>query len=397
MNRRSFVQTVGVGAVGAAAALRSDLLAQGQAPTVPAVRRVATAPAAIRIGGNENPYGPGQSALEAIARVASGANRYPGPLIGELASTIAAKFSVPEEMVLLSGGSGDLLNALVKAYTGKQKALVTGLPSYEQPARGAQRLGAPLIELPLTADLRLDLKAMAGKATGAGMVYICNPNNPTATTVPLSGITALVEAVVTASPSTKIVVDEAYIDYADSPGVDTAVPLARKYAQVVVLRTMSKAHGMAGMRVGYAIAQARTIADIREFHSGSGLSSMSLAAGAASLKDVANIDTQKSMNRDVRKFTTDAFATAGYTVAASDANFVFVNIRRDSRGFQEACRLKGVQVGRAFPPMTTWARISVGTPEEMTKAVAVFMEVLAAPPARTASLEHLDLLPNEIT
>src|SRR6185436_14415564 len=111
MNRRTFVQTV-AGAVGAAAALRSDLLAQTQPPAAPAIRRAAAASPAIRIGGNENPYGPGQSALDAIARVASGANRYPGPLIGELASAVAAKFNVPEEMVLLSGGSGDLLNAL---------------------------------------------------------------------------------------------------------------------------------------------------------------------------------------------------------------------------------------------------------------------------------------------
>lgn len=397
MNRRTFVQTVGAGAVGAATGLHSDLLAQTQAPAAPTVRRAASVAPAVRIGGNENPYGPGQAAIDAIARVASGANRYPGALIGELASTVAAKFNVPDEMVLLSGGSGDLLNALVKAYTGKQKALVTGLPSYEQPTRGAQRLGAPVLELPLTPDFRLDLKAMTAKATGTGMVYICNPNNPTSTTVPLSGITTLVEAVVAASPSTKIVVDEAYIDYADSPGVETAVPLAKKYPQVIVLRTMSKAHGMAGMRVGYAIAQPKALAEIREFHSGSGLSSMSLAAGTASLKDTANIEKQRSMNRDVRKFTTDAFAKAGYTVALSDANFVFVNIKRDSRGFQEACRLKGVQVGRAFPPMTTWARISIGTPEEMDKAVAVFMDVLASAPTQTASLDHLDLLPNELT
>src|SRR5512139_3634930 len=175
MNRRSFVQTVGAGTIGAVTALRSDLFAQAPAPATAAARR-ATAAAAIRIGGNENPYGPGQSALDAIARVASGANRYPGPLIGELAAAVAAKFSVPEEMVLLSGGSGDLINAIVKAYTGRQKSLVTGLPSYEQPTRGAQRLGAPLVEVPLTPELRLDTKAMATKATGAGLVYICNPN-----------------------------------------------------------------------------------------------------------------------------------------------------------------------------------------------------------------------------
>jgi histidinol-phosphate aminotransferase len=394
MNRRSFVQTVGVGAVGAFTALKSDLGAQGRAAATPR----AAAQAAIRIGSNENPYGPAPSALDAIAKVAGGANRYPGVLTGELTSTVAAKHAVPQDMVLLSGGSGDILAATVKAYTSKTKSMVTGLPSYESPTRTAQRVGAPVVEVALTPELRLDLKAMTTKATGAGLVYICNPNNPTSTVVPAADVATLIEAVVKASPTTKILVDEAYFEYADMPGFDTAIPMAKKYPQVIVARTMSKIHGMAGMRVGYAIAQPKTLTEIREFHSASGMSSMSLAAAAASLKDVDNMEKNKVMNRQVRKFTTDAFVNAGYTVADSDANFIFVNIKRDSRGFQEACRVKGVQVGRAFPPMTTWARISIGTQEEMDTAVPVFLSVLGSAPAQqTASLEHLDLLPNELT
>lgn len=395
MNRRAFVQTVTVGAVGALTTLKTDLRAQ----TVAAPARRAAVPAlpAIRIGSNENPYGPAPSALEAIAKAAPGANRYPGALIGELQSTIAAKHGVAEDMILLSGGSGDILSAVVKAYTSKTKGMVTGLPSYESPTRSAQREGAPVIEVPVTSELRLDLKAMAAKATGAGLVYICNPNNPTSTVVPAADVAALIEAVVKASPSTYILVDEAYFEYADMPGFDTATPLTRKFSQVIVARTMSKIHGMAGMRVGYAIAQPKTLAEIREYHSGSGLSSMSLAAATASLKDTENMEKNRTLNRAVRKFTTDAFTKAGFTVAASDANFIFVNIKRDSRGFQEACRQKGVQVGRAFPPMTTWARISIGTQEEMEKAVPVFMAALAAPPNQTASFEHLDSLPSELT
>ena len=130
MNRRSFVQTVGVGAVGALTVLRSDLGAQAPA-AVPARRAGGAVPAAIRIGSNENPYGPSPMALDAISKVAGGANRYPGALISELSATIAAKHEVPEEMILLSGGSGDILAAVVKAYTSKTKSMVTGLPSYE--------------------------------------------------------------------------------------------------------------------------------------------------------------------------------------------------------------------------------------------------------------------------
>ena len=398
MNRRSFVQTLGAGAVGTLALDLPATAAAAQAAAQAPARRPGALPSAIRMGSNENPYGPAASAINAIAMASPGANRYPGQLTSDLVKAISTKFGVAEDMILLSGGSGDILSAVVKAYTSRTKAMVTGLPSYESPTRSAQRMGSPLIEVPLTADLRLDLKTMTAKATGAGLVYICNPNNPSSTVVPAADVATLIEKVVAASPSTYILVDEAYFEYADMPGFDTATPLAKKYPQVIIARTMSKIHGMAGMRVGYAIAQPKTLVQIREFHSGSGMSSMSLAAATASLQDVANMEKNRTMNREVRKFTTDAFAKGGYTVAASDANFIFVNIKRDSRSFQEACRVKGVQVGRAFPPMTTWARISIGTQEEMDKAVPVFMEVLGTAPTQTASsFAHLDLLPNELT
>lgn len=396
LNRRHFVQTVGVGAVGAWSALTGDMNAQTQVAASTSARR-APSIAGIRIGGNENPYGPSPKALEAIATVSPGANRYPGPLIGNLASAVAEKFGVPEEMVMLSGGSGDLINAIVKAYAGSGKSMLTGLPSYEQPSRTAKGLGAHVIEVALTSDLKFDLKAMKPKVAASTLVYICNPNNPTSTAMTAAEIGAFIDAAVAASPTTHILVDEAYIDYADLAGVDSVAPLTKKYSQLIVIRTMSKAHGMAGMRVGYAIAQPKTLTEIREFHSGSGLSSMSLAAAAASLKDVANIERQQALNRTVRAFTVDAFSNAGYAVAESNANFIFVNIKRDSRGFQEACRVKDVAVGRAFPPMTTWARISIGTQEEMTKAIAVFMDVLSdAPPPSAMNLDHLDALPSEL-
>jgi len=398
LNRRTFVQTMGAGAVGVLGGLSSDLSAQTPTSAQAPARLAGTAAtSAVRIGGNENPYGPSPKAIEAIATVSPGANRYPGVLIGGLITAVAAKFSVPEDMILLSGGSGDLINAIVSAYSGKGKVMLTGLPSYEQPTRTTQRIGGRVVEVGLTGDLKLDLPAMAAKVVGTDLVYICNPNNPTSTALPAAEVAAFIESTVAASPSTHILVDEAYIDYADLKGVDTVAPLARKHPQVIVIRTMSKAHGMAGMRVGYAIAQPKTLAEIREYHSGSGLSSMSLAAATASLKDVANIAKQQELNRKVRSYTTDAFTAAGYVVAASDANFIFVNIKRDSRVFQEACRVKGVQVGRAFPPMTTWARISIGTQEEMTRSVPVFMSVLGAPPTQTAmNLDHLDALPSEL-
>jgi len=352
----------------------------------------------IRIGSNENPYGPATSVLEAVNSSAKDGNRYPGPVQQKLIEAITGQFSVAADHVMLSGGSGDILNAVVKAFTSKTKALVSGLPSYEQPVRTAQALGNLVKEVPLDADLRLDLAAMGAKSVGAGLVYVCNPNNPTSTSVPLKDIGGLIEKVVKASPTTTILVDEAYFEYSDLPGFDTAAPYVMKYPQVIVARTFSKIHAMAGMRAGYAIAQPKTIALIRAYHSNSGMSVMTMAAATAALLDTANLERNRTANRDVRRLTVDAFRSAGFRVAQSDANFVFVEIKRDSRGFQDACRQQGVAVGRAFPPMTTWARISIGTHAEMETALPVFMKVLSAPPGtQTASYEHLDSLPSELT
>jgi histidinol-phosphate aminotransferase len=407
LNRRSFVQSLGASAVGLlaleegagtlAAAQLSGAAQNGQA-TATAPQARAAMSGLIRIGSNENPYGPALSVLEAVTSSAKEGNRYPGPVQQKLIDAIAGQFRIAADHVMLSGGSGDILNAVVRAFTSKTKALVSGLPSYEQPVRTAQALGNLVKEVPLDADLRLDLAAMGAKSLGAGLVYVCNPNNPTSTSVPLKDIGGLIEKVVKASPTTTILVDEAYFEYSDLPGFDTAAPYVMKYPQVIVARTFSKIHAMAGMRAGYALAQPKTIALIRAYHSSSGMSVMTMAAATASLLDAANLEKNRTANRDVRRLTADAFRSAGFRVAQSDANFVFVEIKRDSRGFQDACRQQGVAVGRAFPPMTTWARISIGTQAEMETALPVFMKVLSAPPGtQTASYDDLDSLPSELT
>jgi histidinol-phosphate aminotransferase len=353
----------------------------------------------IRIGSNENPYGPGPAALSAVSTTATGANRYPGPAVQALVDVVAEKHGVPADHVLLSGGSGDILRAVVRASTSATKSIVAGSPSYESPVRTAQQIGAPVKAVPLTGDQRLDLDAMVAQSAGAGLFYICNPNNPTATAVTGAAVTSAIDRVLAASPETMILVDEAYFEYADLPGFETATSLVRKHPHVVIARTFSKIHGMAGMRVGYAIAQPKTLEALRIYHSSSGMSVMSLAAAAASLKDTEHLEKQVALNRDVRQFTVDAFTKAGYTVAPSDANFIFVDIRRDARGFQEACRAEGVNVGRSFPPMLNWARISIGTRAEMEVSLPVFMKVLSMPPAATARFNQavLDALPSELT
>ena len=381
LNRRAFVQTVGLGAIGTVTWLETPLRAGIGAQR----RSAASLPAgAIRIGANENPYGPLPSAVNAARAAALEGNRYPFAMTTQLTEAIAKCHGVSPERVLLSGGSGDVLRAATTTFTSTARALVTGAPSYEAPVRQAIRSKVPVAEVPLTADLKLNLVAMLARAAGSGLVYICNPNNPTSTVVPIAEVTALIAALAASAPETYVLVDEAYFEYVDDPAFGTAIPLVEKYPNLIIARTFSKIHGMAGMRVGYAIAQEKTLAAMRENMSASGLSSMSVAAATASLADTAGLEKNRALNREVRRLTTDTFVKAGYRVAASEANFVMVDVRRDSRAFQEACRQKGVAIGRPFPPLTTWARITVGTRQEMERAIPVFMDLLATNP--TAAL-----------
>jgi histidinol-phosphate aminotransferase len=385
LNRRAFVQSLGVGAAGSVALIKTQL--RGEAVALQArAARPAMAADAIRIGSNENPYGPTTAAMEAARLAVVEGHRYGGGASGALAAAIAASHGIPTARVMMSGGSGDVLRASIQAFTGKTLSLVSGSPSYEQPVRQAKQAGAPVHEVPLTADLKLDLPAMLAKSQGAGLVYICNPNNPTSTIVPVKDVIELIETVVRTSPSTSVLVDEAYFEYADDPAFGTVIPLVDKYPQLVVARTFSKIHGMAGMRVGYAVAQEKTLATLRDYHSSSAMSVMSYSAGLASFKDAAAMQKNQALNRQVRAFMVDGFTKAGYKVANSQANFILVDIRRDVRGFIEACRTKGVMIGRPFPPLNTSARITVGTQAEMDKAMGVFMETLATAPTAVASV-----------
>jgi len=391
LNRRAFVQSLGVGTAGSLTLLQAELRGQTAAAQERAARP-ATPPGAIRIGSNENPYGPTAAAMDAARTAIAEGHRYGGGASATLAAALAKSHSVPPAQIMLSGGSGDVLRATIQAFTDKTKALVSGSPSYEQPVRQAKQAGVPVHEVPLTADLKLDLPAMLAKAPGTGLVYICNPNNPTSTIVPARDVAAVIESVSKSSPGTCVLVDEAYFEYAEDPSFATVIPLIEKYPQLVVARTFSKIHGMAGMRVGYAVAQEKTLTAIKQYHSASGMGIMSVSAALASFADGATLQKNQLLNRQTRAFTTAAFAKAGYPVAASQANFVLVDVRRDVKGFIEACRLKGVVIGRPFPPLDTWARITIGTQPEMERAMGVFMETLATAPTAVAGI-HPSLPP----
>jgi histidinol-phosphate aminotransferase len=375
-SRRAFLGTLAGGTV---ATLGAGCAARPARVAVPEGRGL------IRIGSNENSYGPGPAARAAIERALAEANRYPFGEVGQLAEALAAHLGAGGGEVITGCGSGEILDAAVSAYTSPERGLVTAAPTFEAPARRAERLGAPVVSAPVNDDGRLDLQAMRDRSVGAGLVYLCNPNNPTSTVHGASDVRGFVEQVLAGSPGTTVLIDEAYHEYVEAPSYASAVPLALAHPRVIVTRTFSKIHGMAGLRVGYAVGQRGTLAPLGRWLTDVGMSIVGAVAGRASLGDRAHLEQQRAFNREARRRTLAVFERAGCRAFASEANFVMVNVGRDCRQFAAACLERGVRVARPFPPLMQYARISLGTLDEMTRACEVFTAALAEAPVVTSA------------
>jgi histidinol-phosphate aminotransferase len=388
LTRRNFVQTVGIGA---GAALTSHVWGRGREnaiwsaiePDLQAVER-----GVVCIASNENPVGPGKQVLDHLRALLEGGTK-PGRYsngMGELTEAIVAKFSkhnVKPENVLLGEGSTQILRSATQIFTAKTKALVGTIPTYEECAGYAELIGNPVRGVKLNSEFKMDLDAMLAAAKGAGLVFYCNPNNPVATYVGAKATRDFLQKLNSSSPDTTVLVDEAYFDYVTDPDHDTHVPIALQNPRVIVARTFSKAYGMAGLRQGYAIGHPDTIKKLRDWDPTGGTSSLNvfgMAAATAALKQDANgafSANERKRNTAVRDFSMKWFADRGMKPTDCQANFMFVNIGTPAKEFRDACRAKGVLVARDFPPFEkTMARISLGTMEEMQKAVAVFGEVL---------------------
>jgi histidinol-phosphate aminotransferase len=386
LTRRGFVRTAGIGAAGAltsswiGARGREHSVWSAFEPTLHAVE-----PGQIVLASNENPLGPGRTVMNAVQAAFGEGGRKPGRYSGssrELIEAIAAKQKVKPENIVLGCGSTQILRSATHLFTAKDKPLVGTIPTYEECAGYAEMMGRPVRPVALDADFKVDLNRMADAAKGAGLVFYCNPNNPTATYVGARATREFLAAVTRDSPDTTILVDEAYYDYVTDPDHDTHIPVAIDNPRVIVARTFSKAYGMAGLRMGYAVGHPETIKKMAEWDAGSGTSSLNVlalhAAIAAIQQDESFTANERARNRDVRDFTMKWFAGRGMKPTDAQANFMFVNIGRPAKAFRDACRAKGILVARDFPPFEkTHCRLSFGTMEEMKKAVAVFEQVLA--------------------
>jgi histidinol-phosphate aminotransferase len=385
LTRRGFVRTAGIGAAGVltsswiGARGRENALWSTFEPTLGAVE-----PGLIVLASNENPIGPGATVLNAVKAAFGEGGRAPGRYSNaqrDLVDAIAKKQGVKPENVVLGCGSTQILRSATHLFTAKDKPLVGTIPTYEECAGYAEMMGNPVRPVALDADFKIDLDKFADASKGAGLVFYCNPNNPTATYVGARATREYFARVNRDSPDTTILVDEAYFDYVTDPDHDTHIPVAIENPRVIVARTFSKAYGMAGLRMGYAIGHKDTIKKMADWDGGSGTGSLNVLAIHAGItaiqQDPSFTASERARNKAVRDFTMQWFSDRGMAPTDSQANFMFVNIGRPAKEFRDACRKKGIAVARDFPPFEkTHCRLSFGTMDEMKKAVAVFGEVL---------------------
>jgi len=380
LTRRSFVHTLGLGAAAYIGARgRENAIWSAIEQPLEALEK-----GVICLSSNENPLGPGPAVLDAIKAGFGPTGATPGRYSGssrDLIDAIAKRLSVKPENVVLGCGSTQILRSCTHLFTAKDKALVGTIPTYEECAGYAEMMGHPVRPVALDARMKIDLDAFGAAAKGAGLVFYCNPNNPTATYVGARATRDFLARVNRESPETTILVDEAYYDYVTDPDHDTHIPIAVQNPRVIVARTFSKAYGMAGLRIGYAVGHVDTIKKMAEWDGGSGTSSLNVlalrAAIAATERDPSFVTTERARNQQVRDFTMKWFADRGMAPTDSQANFMFVNIGRPVKEFREACAKQQIKVARDFPPFEkSHCRISFGTMDEMKKAVAVFDRVL---------------------
>jgi histidinol-phosphate aminotransferase len=379
LSRREFVRRLGVS--GAAGVLSTEWVsargheARGDAW---AAARDGERPFQIQLDSNENPHGPGPRALEAIRNAFPVVHRYPYAETETLTAAIAAFHGVDADNVVLGCGSAEILRMAMQAYTSRSKPLVTPVPTYESPTEYAAAFDVPVRSVNVNRDLKIDLAGMEARAKGAGLIFVCNPNNPTATTLGAATMEQFVSHIANRFSTTAVLIDEAYHEYVDDPGYKTSVPLAVKHRNVIVSRTFSKMYGMAGLRCGYGIGHSETMTKLYRYKLETSVNQAAIAAVLESLGDVARVESERRINREVRNRTRALFESMGYDSGASDTNFIFVDLERDASEFRDACRESGVVIGRAFPPFDNYARISIGTMDEMNRAGAVFKTILSA-------------------
>lgn len=330
----------------------------------------------VWLNANENPDGPCLRALEAMRRSLPEVWRYHYPEFPDIYAAIARSERLSADQVLVGAGSSEPLCAAVHAFTAPGRPLIMPDPTYELPAELAAALGRPVIRVPLAEGYAADVERLAKQAAqaGGGLIYLCNPNNPTSVPVPAEHLRWLAANL---PAETVLLVDEAYIHYLEEADELTALRYVRDGRPVVVTRTFSKIYGMAGLRVGFGCGRPDLIRRMRPFRSGV-ISYVSAQAALAALDEAPQlIPERRERVARIRAELCAWLRERGFEYIEPRANFVMIRMRRDVRSLIEAFWERGVAVGRPFPPLDRMMRVSIGTAADMARFREVFEQVCA--------------------
>jgi histidinol-phosphate aminotransferase len=337
----------------------------------------------IRLNFNENPYGPSPKARAALADCGSISNRYPDDAYRQVMNTLAQKYNLKPENIILGCGSTEILRAADDAFLDPTRNVVAAAPTFEAVLDYARVLHSNAVLIPLTADHRHDLPKMAAACTSkTGVAYICNPNNPTGTIVTRDEFAAFVQAV---PPTTLIVVDEAYYDFADDPRYASALEFIPAHPNVIVARTFSKIYGMAGMRLGYAIGAREPISRIAQQLLQDNGNAAVLQAALASLADDDHVATCRAELNGTRQWLCAELTKDSRPFIPSQANFVMLDMGADAKPIIEEFRARNIIVGRGFAAMPNFLRVTIGTQPETETFLTALREIAPVRSARSAA------------
>jgi histidinol-phosphate aminotransferase len=327
-----------------------------------------------RLFANENPFGPSDKAKKAIVEALPTSYQYPFLFMRDLSQKIANFEGVQDENILMASGSSPLLMAAALTYSKPGGNIITGDPSYEDlPTRG-ERVGEKWVKVPLTAEFKLDLDAME-KAIDDNtvLVYVCNPNNPTATVLDTAKLKSFCERV---SRRVPVFVDEAYIDYLDDPQGMSMTPLVKAGNNIIVARTFSKLYGFAGLRVGYVMTLPETVKKLSAYTEAfMSISATSLMAAIASYQDREFLDAALKKTNASKAYLYEVLKKEGYTYVPSSANFVLFPIKMEGKQFTDEMMKRGVGVRFWKFNNKEWCRVSIGRMDEMEAFAAAFKEL----------------------
>lgn len=373
MDRRGFLRT-GF-AAGAAGLVLPFLDGRGnEAVRARASASAAEPTAAIRLNSNENALGIAPSARTAIIDAIGEGNRYPFGPSRAFVKQIADHHEVPEECVTLGCGSAEILQMSVQAFASGNALLITADPTFEAPANYAAPLGTKIVKVPLRKDFSHDIPKMrelSEKHTGPVLVYICNPNNPTGTITDCGEIEDWSRS---APERIRLLIDEAYFQFAKDRRYKSFVSLAADIRSLIVARTFSKVYAMAGLRHGYSITTPDTAARLALCSTGMSVNQLALAAASASLKDTDFLAQSLAVTDNSRKILLDALKELKIEHLPSEANFLMFRLKGTIGEFNRRMAARNILVGRPFPPMENYCRITIGLESEMRTFASALKE-----------------------